>query len=136
MQPGLLAAIQAISDPTVPVALATATPVTFKVGLSLKIDPDWITATVQAAVQAALSANFSTAARTIGQDVAAVEIVACAQAVPGIIACVLTQLQRPGQVAAIADPVVAYVPPAGAFDPGSAEILLLDPQPIAFGTLS
>jgi hypothetical protein len=58
----------------------------FSLTLALDIDPRFITANVQAAIQALLVQSFSFAERDFGQPVSEAEIVALVQTVPGVIA--------------------------------------------------
>lgn len=134
----LLAEIEAQSDPRVAVMLGPFAQVSFKVGLAVKTDPALIRASVLAGVQTALQAAFCLAARDFGQPVLASEVIACAQAAPGVIGCDLTQFSCP-TVAAPASGLpamlTAVVPQPGQGDPAPAQILVLDPQPIPFTVL-
>ena len=89
---GLQAALTASGDPHVVVTLLPAQASTFRLGLRVKRDPAYDSATVLAAVEAALRAHFSFDARTLGQPVQQSDVIAAAQAVPGVIAVDLTRL--------------------------------------------
>ena len=58
----------------------------------MKCDPDFESAKVLLAVEAALRAHFSFDARELGQPVQQSDVIATAQAVPGVVAVDLTRL--------------------------------------------
>lgn len=64
----------------------------FRVALGLAVTPDRLASDVFTAVTAALTATFSFARRDFGQRVAASEVLAIAQSVPGVRGAVLTEL--------------------------------------------
>ncbi|MCR0982761.1 baseplate J/gp47 family protein [Roseomonas populi] len=134
---GLLAALRGASDPRVAVALGGAIPVFFQVAASLRTDPALIRGAVEAAVGAALAEAFALPRRDFGQPVRHSEVVAVIQDVPGVLACDLEALYRlDGAMAPGVHPVLeAHVPAPGGGTSRPAEILLLDPRPIAFGVL-
>ena len=130
----LLGALKASGDPHIPVTLLALQQSTFRLGLKVKCDPDYETAKVLAAVEAALRAHFSFDARELGQPVQQSDVIATAQAVPGVVAVDLTRLYGGTQ------PVQQTVPSLqvrllasrqrvenGAALP--AELLTLDPGP-------
>lgn len=88
----LLNALQDSGDPHVAVRLLSATQSHFRIGLRVKRDPDYAAKTVLAAVQAALRAAFSFDARALGQPVQQSEVIAVAQAVPGVVAVDVVRL--------------------------------------------
>lgn len=88
----LLGALKASGDPHVPVTLLALQQSTFRVGLKVKCDPDYESAKVLLAVEAALRAHFSFDARELGQPVQQSDVIATAQAVPGVVAVDLTRL--------------------------------------------
>jgi hypothetical protein len=132
----LLAAMRAAGNPNVAVTLADYAPVFFRLGVALATDPALSNAAVIAAVEAALRSTFALANRAFGQDVLASEVIAVIQGVPGVQACGLTLFCRPPQQDGVADTLAAAVPVPGAAAQAPAEILLLDPRPIAFGNLT
>lgn len=73
-------------DPRVELRLLGYQPSTFRIGLKVKCDPDYETAVVLAAVEAALRDAFSFAKRGLGQPVQQSEVVAVAHGVPGVVA--------------------------------------------------
>lgn len=130
----LLGALRDGGDPHVAVQLLPASLSTFRLGLRVRRDPDYDTKTVLAAVEAALRARFAFDARELAQAVQQSEVIAAAQAVPGVVAVALTRLYGGTQ------PVAQTVPSrqvrllaarmrvqGGAAQP--AELLTLDPGP-------
>lgn len=82
----LSAALTDSGDPHVSVRLIPHLQSTFKVGLKVKRDERYDSATVLSAVESALRAAFSFDRRTLGQPVQQSEVIAVAQAVAGVIA--------------------------------------------------
>jgi len=90
----LLGALKGGGDPHVSVQLLSASLVAFKLGLKVKPDPDYESKAVLAAVEAALRAAFSFDARELAAPVQQSEVIAIAQAVPGVVAVDITRLYR------------------------------------------
>jgi hypothetical protein len=88
----LLGALKASGDPHVPVTLLALQQSTFRLGLKVKCDPAFESAKVLSAVEAALRVHFSFDARELGQPVQQSDVIATAQAVPGVVAIDLTRL--------------------------------------------
>jgi Baseplate J-like protein len=88
----LLDALRSSGDPLVPVLLLTCRQSTFRLGIRVKGDPDYGIATVLDAVETALRDAFSFDRRGLGQPVQGSEVIAVAQAVPGVVAVDLTRL--------------------------------------------
>ncbi|WP_422003425.1 putative baseplate assembly protein [Reyranella sp.] len=88
----LLGALKASGDPHVPVTLLSLQQSTFRLGLRVKCDPDFESAKVLASVEAALRDHFSFDVREPGQPVQQSDVIATAQAVPGVVAVDLTRL--------------------------------------------
>jgi hypothetical protein len=88
----LLAALKAGGDPHVAVALLPQQASSFRIGLRVKRDPAFEAKTVLAAVESALRAHFSFDARELGQPVQQSDVIAVAQAVPGVVAIDITRL--------------------------------------------
>jgi hypothetical protein len=88
----LLAALKAGGDPHVAVALLPYQSSTFRIGLKVKRDPDFDAKAVLAAVEAALRAHFAFDTRELGQAVQQSDVIAAAQATPGIVAIDLVKL--------------------------------------------
>jgi hypothetical protein len=130
----LLGALKASGDPHVLVTLLPLQASTFRLGIRVKVDPDYETAEVLADVEAALRAHFSFEARDLGAPVYQSDVIATAQAVPGVIAVDLTRLYggtqpSPQTVPSIQVRLLAsrMRVQAGAALP--AELLTLDPAP-------
>jgi hypothetical protein len=65
---------------------------TFRVGLKVERDPAYDIKTVLASVEAALREHYSFDARALGQPVQQSDVIAVAQAAPGVVAVDLTRL--------------------------------------------
>jgi hypothetical protein len=132
----LLDALKASGDPHVAVTLLSHQASTFRLGLKVKPDPAFETAKVLAAVEAALRAHFSFDARDLGAPVQQSDVIATAQAVPGVVAVDLTRLYggtRPvQQTVPSAQPQVRLLASRMRVEGGvamPAELLTLDPAP-------
>ena len=131
----LLAALKASGDPHVAVLLLSYQASPFHLGLKVKGDPAYDIKTVLAAVEAALRHHYTFESRALGQPVQQSEVIAVAQAVPGVAAVDLTRLYggtRPlpqtlpsKQVRLLASRMRVE---GGAARP--AELLSLDPGPL------
>lgn len=123
----LRAALRALSDPHVPVELASPRFVRFRVAGRVQALPDHDPAAVLAAVREALRARFGFAARDFAQPVHRSEVVAAAQAAPGVAAVDLDALHV-GPPAALRD----YLPARAADGSGApVELLTLDETSLA-----
>lgn len=131
----LLAALKAAGDPLVPVQLIAAPTRTFRLGLKVRCEADRDPPVVLAAVEAALRAHFSFDARALGQPVQQSDVIATAQAVPGVVAVDLTRLY--GGTHPVAQTLVSQQVRllaarlhVQAGQPQAAELLVLDPAPL------
>lgn len=88
----LLGSLKSNGDPFVAVQLLPHQAGTFRLGLRVKRDPDHEAGSVLAGVEAALRAHFAFDARELAQPVQQSEVIAVAQAVPGVVAVELTRL--------------------------------------------
>ncbi len=131
----LLAALHEAGDPLVPVVVRSYTPVFFRLAAKLKLDPTLAPEPVRAAVEARLRDTFGFARRAFGQGVTASEVLAAIHAVLGVLAVDLDALFRSDLSEALEQELAAALPRAGETAPSPAELLLLDPRPIAFGVL-
>jgi len=126
----LLQALNAASDGSYPIALASYRPITFSVGAAIVLDPAYQQGVVFASVQAALAAAFSFDARDFGQPVFASEVYAVIQSVPGVIAENLTAFCYTQTVPpVIDDPLPAQGASIGAGTALGAQLLTLDVIP-------
>ncbi len=120
--------------------VATYRPAYFRLTAKLKIDADYQTDQVSAAVVKALRDRFSFDARAFGQPVMLSEVIAVMQAVDGMIAVDIDTFYRKGDAPQAPSPVrlLADLPVAQAGGNAlAAELLSLDPGPMdAFGTMS
>ena len=128
----LSTALHAAGDPFVPVRIASYREARFQLSAQLRIAPDFDPAVVAAAVDAAWRAAFSFASRAFGQPVLLSEVIALAQAVPGVIAVNVKTLHRTGAVPTLHGRLEAALPNGG--NPAAlpaAELLTLDtPAPM------
>jgi hypothetical protein len=88
----LLAALKNGGDPYVPVRLLAAAASAFRLGIKVRRAADHDAAIVLAAVEAALRDRYSFERRELSQPVQQSEVIAVAQAVPGVVAVDLTHL--------------------------------------------
>ena len=132
----LLGALRKNGDPHVAVILLGAELSTFHLGLKVKCDPAFEAKVVLSAVEAALRVRFAFASRELGQPVQQSEVIAVAQALPGVVAVDITHLfggtqpsaqtSESNQVRLLASRMRVD---AGVARP--AELLTLDPGPFA-----
>lgn len=131
----LLDALKKSGDPHVPVFLLQHKASTFRVGMSVKFDPAFEQPKVLAQVEAALRAHFAFDARELGQPVQQSDLIATAQAVPGVIAVDLSRLYggTAPAVQAVAgilhDRLLASRMRTENGEARPAELLTLDPAP-------
>jgi hypothetical protein len=132
----LLDELKASGDPHVAVTLLAYQASTFRLGLKVKRDLDYESAKVLAAVEAALRAHFSFDARDLGAPVQQSDVIATAQAVPGVVAVDLTRLYGGTlpvvQTVASPQPQVRLLASRMRVEGGvakPAELLTLDPAP-------
>ncbi len=125
----LITAITTLSEPFVPLRVASYQPVLFTFAANIAIDqPTYAADTVLAAVWQALTNTFAFEQRQLGQRVATSEIIAVIQQVPGVVALQLASLNRSGQ--APGSPPPAILGASGPVPPAGAELLSLDPATI------
>ena len=135
----LVSAIQKAGDPFVPIRVSSYQKALFKFGCNVKVDPDFETDKVLAAVEQALRSAFSFDARSFGQAVYLSEVIKLVQSVLGVVAVDVTRLYRPDQTAPkVEQRLLATLPkplPNGAVLP--AELLTLDSGPLdSLGVMS
>jgi hypothetical protein len=123
----LNAAIEQRGDPAHHVVVSAHDEVTFGVTLGVVTDPAYLATEVLDAVRAALVAAFSFAARGFGQAVASAEVVATAQAVPGVVAVDLDRLAAADGRPAVRGVLPVASPTWDGSAPTRAELLLLGP---------
>jgi predicted phage baseplate assembly protein len=128
----LLAALQQAGDPFVSLRVKSYQPAFFRLAANVKIDRDYETDLVLAAVEQALRAQFSFDARAFGQPVMLSEVIAAIQAVPGVIAVTMNNLFRSdAALPTLETRLLAALPQMGASgNVAAAELLTLDPAPL------
>jgi hypothetical protein len=90
----LLSALQLAGDPFVSLRVQSYRDVYFRFAGKVKVNPDYETDAVLAAVEEALRAQFSFDVRAFGQPVFLSEVIAAVQEVPGVIAVDVDKLYR------------------------------------------
>jgi hypothetical protein len=126
----LATALHQYGDPNVPLTIVPDRPVLFTFTASVAVDTTSCDpSAVLAQAWQDTSAAFAFGLRSLGQGVAASEIIELIQGVPGVLAVQLTGLQRSGQPATAGSVLQASGPqPPTATQPAlGAELLLLDP---------
>ncbi len=120
----LYAQLRQNGDPNVPLTIVSYEPALFTFAASVAVDTSsYATPAVLAQAWQAVSAAFAFGQRSLGQPVAASEIIGIIQEIPGVIAVQLTALGFSGQ-----PPIAGSVLPAGEPQPPSgAQLLVLDP---------
>jgi len=144
----LLAAIQNAGAPHVPLQVQSYRKAYFELAATITVKPDFQTDSVVAAVEQALSLQFSFDARAFGQPVMLSEVMAVMQAVPGVLAVDIDRLSRIGNLSGNIDGLsrsddllrFELLPPASLsaavpemLSDGTllaAELLTLDPRPV------
>jgi predicted phage baseplate assembly protein len=130
----LLSAMQAAGDPQVHVEVKSYQPRVFRLAGAVKIEPDFLPEKVLADVDRKLRDTFSFAARAFGQPVHLSEVIGAMQSVRGTLAVNVTELHRSDESVDLKDHIAAAVPRPGDDDEVlPAELLTLDPRPLAMG---
>jgi uncharacterized phage protein gp47/JayE len=127
----LLAALQQAGDPFVSLRVKSYRPAHFRFAGKVKVNLDYETDVVLAAVEQALRKLFSFDVRAFGQPVFLSEVIAAIQAVPGVAAVDVDKLYRSGSAATLETRLLAALPEILANgDVAAAELLTLDPAPL------
>jgi hypothetical protein len=127
----LIRTIQRAGDPFVPLRVVSYLEAHFRLSGQVMIDPAYEAGNVIAAMAGSLRAAFSFEQRAFGQPVMLSEVIALAQAIPGVVAVNIRKLHRSGAPVKLNVRLEAALP-AGS-DPASlsaAELLTIDPAPI------
>lgn len=106
----LAQAIRQSGDARRQLVIEQAAPATFDVAATLIVDSRLSVRTVLEACAAALERRFGFDARSIGQAVAASEVMVCAQGVPGVVAVTLTTFRRSGAGGSTVEPLLPAAP--------------------------
>jgi hypothetical protein len=132
----LLAAMKNAGDPYVPLRVQTFRPALFTLDANVLVDADYDSARVFAQVEQKLRDAFSFDARAFGQPVVLSQIVTVMHAVPGVIAVDVNALYRLGSAAVPNARLAAAFPRVGSDgNVDAAELLMLDPRPVALGVM-
>jgi len=127
----LIAALQDAGDPFVSLRVKSYRPAYFRFEGKIKVNPDYETDAVLAAVESALRAQFSFSVRAFGQPVFLSEVIAAVQAVPGVVAVDISKLYRADAAATLETRLLAALPETlSNGDVAAAELLTLDPAPL------
>jgi hypothetical protein len=132
----LVAALHALGDPRVPLALQPYRPVAFRLAAGLTIAPEYQADIVLAAAEEQLLTAFSFDAREFGQSVALSEVVAVIHRVEGVTAVNVTELYREDEPAGRNALLFAFLPRAGTDTPVPGELLTIQQDTIALEVLS
>jgi len=127
----LLAALQQAGDPFVSLRVKSYRPAHFRFAGRVKVNLDYQTDVVLAAVERALREQFSFDVRAFGQPVMLSEVIAVVQAVPGVVAVDVNKLFRSDASVTLETRLLAALPETladGSFV--AAELLTLDPAPL------
>jgi hypothetical protein len=128
----LLNVLRRFGDPYVSLMLSSYRPVTFRIRANVKVNLEYQTDRVFAALEIKLRDYFSFEARNFGQSITLSEVITVMQNVPGVMAVSIMNndlyrtdgLGRPGEI------LKAAMPKAGEKTIVEAELLTLDPAPI------
>jgi hypothetical protein len=133
----LLDAMQSAGDPYIPLRVQTYRPALFTLDAGIKLDPGYTSELVLPLIEQKLREEFSFDARAFGQPIALSQIVQSIHAVAGVIAVDVNALYRIGDPAVPNARLAAAFPRAGTdgfIEP--AELLTLDPRPVALGLIN
>lgn len=129
----LLAAMRDAGDALVPVLVKSYQSRLFRVVAALKIDPDFLPANVLTATESKLRSEFSFDARSFGQPIHLSEVIGAIQKMPGVVAVNVTELYRSDQNVDRQEHIAAAFPQPNDKQVLPAELLTLDPRPLALG---
>ena len=122
----LLGAIRAAGDPFVELRVKTFRPAAFRFACNIKVEADFESDKVLAAVEQALRDNFAFSARSFGQPVILSEVISVIQAVPGVVAVDIDRLYRSGSTPSLQQRLLADLPIMSNGQLLPAELLTLD----------
>jgi hypothetical protein len=131
----LINAMRAAGDPAVPLTVKTYRQRLFRLRAKVRVHLDYLTGKVLPEVEAVLRAKYSFAARAFGQAVTLSEIVADIHTVEGVTAVDVDELYRDGETPALNMRLNAALPAHGPTQSPAAELLTLDPGPLALEAL-
>lgn len=127
----LLSAMQKAGDPFVPIRVESYRRALFRIAVRVKVNQDYRSKQVLAAVEHSLRLHFSFDARDFGQPAMLSEVMKVIQEVPGVQAVDVDRLYRYGEEAKLNPGLAAAAPQAGTSNAVSAaELITLDPAPL------
>jgi predicted phage baseplate assembly protein len=131
----LLKAMLDAGDPNVPLIVQSYEPRLFQLAAAVKVDADFLPEKVLATVEQRLREQFSFDARNLGQPVSLSEVVAVMQNVRGVVAVEVNAFFASDPnittASALKQRLEARMPRAGGDQFFAAELLTLDPRPVA-----
>jgi predicted phage baseplate assembly protein len=132
----LLRALREAGDPFVSFRVASYRPASFHIRANVKVESEYETKRVLAAVEKALHAQFSFRACSFGQPVVLSEAIAVMQNVSGVIAVDVDKLYRDGMDEILNQRLTADIPATGADKAvDAAELLTLHPNGVLLGVM-
>jgi len=135
----LLSSLRRYGDPMLALTLVNYTPVSFALGLAVKVNDEANRDTVLLNLDTALREHFSFANRQFGQHVTQDEVLAVAHQVDYIEAVRLTRFykQTTGAIDSVAQAIASQLPVASlTVAPSPAQLVTLSDEPIEMGVYS
>lgn len=124
-------------DPNVPLTIVSYQPIYFLLQINLVLDPVYLQAEVQPAVEQALLNGFSFAERAFGQPVAMSEVITVAQEVAGVVAVdVIAFNLSSDKTTSIQQRLNASMPQPGTYTASPAQLLMIDPGSLQINVIS
>ena len=130
LQNTLVGAMLKFGDPHVSIRVLPYRHASFRLEAYVKIDPDYLTNNVLAAVGDSLRSQFSFDQRSFGQPVTLSEVISIILGVPGVVAADVRKLYRVDGIAVANFFLGADTTQPGYQSAAGAELLVLDPSPI------
>ena len=124
-------AMQKAGDPFVPLLVKSYQSRFFRLSAAIQVDPDFLPETVLPAVEHKLRDTYSVDARAFGQPVHLSEVIGVMQNVRGVVSVDVNEFYRSDQAVDRKTRIAAAVPRPGDQEIFPAELLTLDPQPLA-----
>lgn len=132
----LMAAMENAGDSQVGLHVQSYRPAFFRVEARVQVHADYGAQAVLAAVEETLRAQFGFEAREFGQPVTRSEVVAAMQGVDGVVAVDIDYLFRTDDPISSLTGVLLSAAPRTGPPLVAAELLLLDPRPLALGEMT
>lgn len=132
----LLTAMRKAGDPAVPLLVQSYEPRLFRLTAAVRVDPDYLPEKVLAAIEQQLRASFSFDARAFGQPVHLSEVIAVMQNVRGVTEVDVKEFYRSDQTPDLKPRLEAKQPRPGGDGIFAAQLLTLDPRPLALEVMT